>query len=72
MNLYRSGAIVNKRTFLNVLSAAIASPVIAPLFAWMTKENLTNWAGNLSYSTGRVHEAATVGQIRSLLHSEDK
>jgi alditol oxidase len=63
---------VNRGTFLNVLSAAIASPVIAPLSAWMAKQKLTNWAGNLSYSTDRLHEAGSVEQIRSLLRSQDK
>jgi xylitol oxidase len=63
---------VNKRTFLNLLSAALASPVLAPLLAWAAKQKLTNWAGNLTYSTRRVHEAASVDEIRSLLRSEDK
>ncbi len=33
---------------------------------------LTNWAGNITYSTDRVHEASTVDEIRSYLRSEDK
>ena len=36
------------------------------------KTNLTNWAGNLSYGTDHLHEAASVEQIRSFLRSEDK
>src|ERR1700682_4576147 len=63
---------VTKRTFLNLLSAAIASPVIARLSAWTAKQKLTNWAGNLSYSTDHLHEAASVEQIRSRLRSQDK
>jgi xylitol oxidase len=63
---------VNKRTFLNLLSAAIASPVVAPMSAWMANQRLTNWAGNLTYSTDRLHAAASVDAIRSLLRSEDK
>jgi xylitol oxidase len=63
---------VNKRTFLNLLSAAIASPLIAALSAWAAKPKLTNWAGNLSYSTDHLHEAASVEQIRSLLRSQEK
>jgi len=62
---------VNKRTFLNLLSAAIASPLLAPFFTWAAKQKLTNWAGNLSYSTDRVHEAASVEQIRSVLRSQE-
>src|SRR5882757_2481750 len=63
---------MNRRTFVNLLSAAMASPVIAPLSAWMARQKLTNWAGNLSYSTDRVNEAASVEQVRSLLRSQDK
>ena len=46
--------------------------MIAPLSALMSKERLTNWAGNLSYSTDRLQEAASVDQIRSFLRSQDK
>jgi alditol oxidase len=31
-----------------------------------------NWAGNLSYSTDRLHEAGSVEQIRAVLKSHDK
>ena len=30
---------------------------------------LTNWSGNIVYGTGRLHEAASVEQIRSILRS---
>jgi xylitol oxidase len=63
---------MKKRTFLNLLSAGIAGPVLAPLTAWADKEKLTNWAGNLTYGTDRVHEAASIEQIRALLKSQDK
>jgi xylitol oxidase len=63
---------MNKRTFLKKLSAALGSPVVAPISAWMEKQKLTNWAGNLAYGTDRLHEAASVEQIRSFLRSEDK
>jgi alditol oxidase len=63
---------MNKRTFLRMLSTTFASPVAAPLSAWMAKQKPTNWAGNISYSTDRLHEAASVGQIQSFLRSQDK
>ena len=64
--------IMNKRNFLKLLSATCASPVSAPILAWMAKQKLTNWAGNLTYGTDRLREAGSVEQIRSLLRSEDK
>jgi len=63
---------MNKRTFLRMLSTTFTSPVVAPLSAWMAKQKLTNWAGNISYSTDRLHEAASVEQIQSFLRSQDK
>ncbi len=63
---------MNKRAFLNLLSAAIGSPFIAAVSAWAAKPKLTNWAGNLSYSTDHLHEAASVEQIRSLLGRRKK
>jgi len=38
----------------------------------VAKVALTNWAGNITYSTDRVHQASTVEEIRSHLQSEDK
>ena len=35
-------------------------------------EPLTNWAGNITYSTDRVRQASTVEEIRSYLKAEDK
>jgi len=63
---------MTKRAFLNLLSAVVASPIVAPLHAWMAKRRLTNWSGNVTYGTDRVHEATSVEQIRSLVRSEEK
>ena len=56
---------MNKRTFLHLLT-------IAPFAAWAEKQKLTNWAGNLTYGTDRLQEAASVEQIRSYLRSQDE
>lgn len=63
---------MTKRTFCKLLSAAIASPIITPLSGWMAKRKLTNWAGNLIYSTDRLNDCASVEQILLLLRSRDK
>ncbi len=63
---------MNKRTFLNLLSTAIGSPFITSLSTWAAKPKLTNWAGNLSYSTDHLQEAASIEQVRSLLRKQDK
>jgi xylitol oxidase len=35
-------------------------------------DRLSNWSGNIVYSTDHVHEAASIEQIRSLLRTEEK
>jgi alditol oxidase len=60
------------RTFLKLLSSMFGAVIIAPLSAWMAKQKLTNWAGNLTYGTDRLREATSVEQIRSILRSQDK
>jgi xylitol oxidase len=63
---------VDKRTFLKRLSASLAGPVIAPLSALAAKQKLTNWAGNVTYNTDRLKEAASVEQIQAYVRSQDK
>ena len=60
---------MKKRTFLNLLSAAFASPALEPLLP--AQEELANWARNLTYSTSRLHEATSVEQVRSLVRSQE-
>ena len=55
-----------------MLSAVAASPTLARLFAWTEKQKLTNWAGNLTYSTDRVQDAVSVQQVRSFIRSQNK
>ena len=63
---------MNKRSFLRMLSTTFASPLVAPISAWMANQKLTNWAGNISYSTDRLREAASVEQVQSLVRAQDK
>jgi xylitol oxidase len=46
--------------------------MLAPLRGWAEKLKLTNWAGNLAYSTDRLQEAGSVEQVRSVVRSRDK
>jgi alditol oxidase len=63
---------MRKRTFLKLLSAAVASGITRSVSAQPAGRRLVNWAGNLTYSTDRLREASTVEQIRSLLLSQEK
>jgi alditol oxidase len=63
---------MNKRTFIRLFTALMASPVIAPLLTWASDKKLQNWAGNLEYSTDRLYSADTVEQVRSYVRKESK
>ncbi len=63
---------MNKRAFIRLFAAVIASPVISPLLAWASKNKLKNWAGNLEYSTDRLYSANSVEQVRSYVKKHSK
>ncbi len=63
---------MNKRTFIQVFSSAIAGSFLGRISPMLGKESLTNWSGNITYSTDRVHQASTIEEIRSHLRSEEK
>jgi alditol oxidase len=63
---------MNKRTFVRLCTATIASPLISPLLAWASKNKLKNWAGNLEYSTDRLYSANSLEQVRSYVKKQSK
>jgi alditol oxidase len=63
---------MNKRTFLKLSSAMMASPIISPLLAAMPDDKLTNWAGNLEYGTEHLFSATSVDQVREHVTKQAK
>src|SRR5438034_366647 len=63
---------MNKRTFIKLFAAMIASPVISPLFAWASSNKLKNWAGNLEYGTDRLYSANSLQQVRDYVKKQGK
>jgi alditol oxidase len=63
---------MNKRTFLKLSSATIASSAISPLSAWPATDKLTNWAGNLEYSTETLYSAKSQEQIQDFVKTHPK
>src|SRR6478672_10454554 len=61
---------MKKRTFLKLLAAFILKPAISPLFAWAGK--LTNWAGNIVYSTDNLYSATSMSQVQTFVKSHEK
>jgi alditol oxidase len=63
---------MNKRSFLKMISGAITARVLSPLMSWAWEGMLSNWAGNLEYSTERLHSANSVDDARAFVKQEKK
>lgn len=58
---------MKKRTFLKLCTAAAAMPFELPSLA--APEKLTNWAGNIEYSTDNVYGASSVDDLRRFVRA---
>jgi len=63
---------MKKRTFIQLTSALMTAPVIAPLASWMPDERLKNWAGNLTYSTDKVYYPTSVAEVQQLVKKYER
>jgi xylitol oxidase len=63
---------MNKRTFLKLSSAVMASRFVSPLFAWMPTEKLTNWSGNLEYSSQQLTQGTSLEQVQEFVRKHQK
>jgi len=63
---------MDKRSFLKLSAAALASRAFSPLFARASEEPLHNWAGNIVYSTEQLESASTIAEAVALVKSHPK
>lgn len=67
---------MDKRTFLKTCSALMAGGILAPLASCRPEEAAapprTNWAGNLAYSTDRLHLPQTVAEAQDVVRNAPK
>jgi xylitol oxidase len=63
---------MDKREFLRLCSAALTSPVIAPLLSWTQSDRLKNWAGNLEYSTEKLTTANSLEVAQAFVRKQQK
>jgi alditol oxidase len=61
---------MNKRSFLKLISAVMATPIGSPLLAWMSGDKLKNWAGNVEYGTDRLYSAMSLEQVREFVRTQ--
>ena len=65
-------AAMNKRSFIKLWSAAMASPSLSPLLAWASADKLKNWAGNIEYGTENLYSARSVEQVCEFVKSRER
>jgi len=63
---------MNKRTFLRLCSAFVASPIVAPFLSWASGDKLKNWAGNIEYSTEQLDSVSSLEQVQDFVRKHDK
>ena len=63
---------MNKRTFIKLFAAALASPAVMRWLAWAGQEKLRNWAGNVEYSTDHLQTATSLEQVQEYVKTQKK
>src|SRR4051794_36437738 len=63
---------MDKRTFIKLSSALIATPLVIPFETWAQGEKLKNWAGNLEYSTNKIDYPKSVEEVQQLVKKYSK
>ena len=63
---------MNKRTFLKTCSAVVTSRLLSPLLTWSSDQKLTNWAGNIQYSTQKLYSAKSLKDVQDFVRRRNK
>jgi len=63
---------MKKRTFIKLSSAVITGSMISPVIDWTQDDKLTNWAGNLIYSTNKLNNPTSIEQVKNFIKAHNK
>ncbi len=65
---------MNKRTFLKTSSALLTGSLLSGIGACEPgkKEHLTNWSGNLQYSTDQIHYPGTIEEVQRIVKESSR
>lgn len=63
---------MERKTFLQLSSAFMAAPLLAPLTNWAQPRKLKNWAGNIEFSTNNVLYPKSVNEAQDLVKKYSK
>src|SRR3984957_7994581 len=63
---------MDKREFLKTSGAFLAGTMLSPLASGEQTAERTNWSGNYTYSTDRLHQPQTIEQVQQVVKSCSK
>ena len=63
---------MDKRTFLKTTGTVVAGAFLAPLACRAPERERTNWAGNIRYSTDRLHVPDSVAALQDIVASNGR
>jgi xylitol oxidase len=63
---------MNKRTFIKLSAAMLATPFELAVARGKTNDKLKNWAGNYQYSTDKLYPARSVEEVQKLVKEQAK
>ena len=63
---------MNTRTFLKLAAAVMGSRFVAPMMAWAGADKITNWAGNIGYSTDRLESSESLEEVRAFVKKQSR
>ena len=69
MRLREDGTSVDKRTFLKLCSSTVATRFLAVWLGRSPRTKLSNWAGNVEYSTDRQFSPTSLKEIQQFVKS---
>jgi len=58
---------MKRKTFIQLSTTLMATPLLSPLESWAAQPRLKNWAGNLTYSTDNVQYPKSVAEVQQLV-----
>src|SRR6202012_6247096 len=63
---------MKRKTFIQLSTTLMATPLISPLSGWAQVPRLKNWAENLTYSTDNVQYPKTVEEVQQIVKKYSK
>src|ERR1700759_1697410 len=63
---------MKRKTFIQLSTTLMATPLLSPLSGWVQAPRLKNWAGNLTYRTDNVQYPKTVEEVQQIVKKHPK